>query len=71
MHDRDAELRFDVLSYLYQAPRLLQDFIVYLHTRNLRIRMRTVQERNPHGNRADIQVMLFNHADGLCNLIGR
>ncbi len=64
VHNGDPELPLDLFAGFHQALRAAGDLLVDLPAGSLRIRIRAGQQGDPHGNGADIQVLLVDHPDG-------
>ena len=68
--DGDTEFALNIAAHLHQVTGAAGDFLINFFSAGMDIRIGTIQQRNAHGNRADIQVLLIQHLDGLQNFIG-
>ncbi len=64
MNNRNTVLGLNVLAGFYQKLSRLGNLVVDIAAELVNIRMSTVTEGNAHGNGADIQLVLRNHAVG-------
>ena len=68
--DGDAVFGTDVLHGRYQVGRLGGDLVVDILAGLFGVRVDAVQQADAHGHRADVQVVLGEHLDGLKNITG-
>ena len=68
--DGDAVLGTDVLHGRYQVGSLGGDLVVDVLAGLFGVRVDAVQQADAHGHRADVQVVLGEHLDGLKNITG-
>ena len=69
IHDRYAQLNFDTFTYAHQVFSAGGDFVVDFAACHIAVRVGTVQERDAHGNGADIEFFFLDHADGFEYLV--
>ena len=62
--DGDAELPLDVLAGLDQLFGVAGDLFINLFAGPLGVRVAAAQERDAHGDGADVQMLLVDHLDG-------
>ena len=67
--DGDAIFPADVIAHFDQIFGLRGDLLVYLLTGTVDVRVRAVEQRDPHGDRADIQIFLIDHLDGFQHIL--
>ena len=65
VYDRDAELALDILARFHEPLCAAADLVVYLSAAALGILAYAVEQRYAHGDRADIEVLLVDHVDGV------
>ena len=61
---------FNLFPHLHQFAGLLHDFIVNLPAGGIRVRIDAIQQRDAHGNGADVQVFFLDHVDGFHDVLG-
>ena len=60
---------FDFFTGLDQVLRLAADFFIDFFTGAFLVPISAVQQGNPHGNCADVQIFLLNHGDGFHDIV--
>ena len=63
--ERDAELPLDLLTRAHKALRPARDFLINAAAGLLNIRIAAIEQRDAHGDGADIEILLLDHRDGL------
>ena len=66
--DRNAVLGFDRLARAHKLPRHTRHLVVDLAAGSLRIGVSAIVQRNAHRDRPNVEMLLFDHADGFKNL---
>jgi len=64
----DSVLLLDFIAGPHKLPGPGGDFVVHLLAGARNIAVHAVQQRNTHGDGADVQVLLLNHGDGFQNI---
>ena len=65
VHDGDAEFRLQLLPGLHQISGQTADLVIDLLAAAVDVGVRAVQQGDAHGDGADVQMLLVNHADGI------
>ena len=68
--DRNAEFEFELIADRDQIFGIAADFLVDPAPRFFSVRIAAVEQRNPHGDGADIQLLLIDHLDRFKNIKG-
>ena len=66
--DRHTVLAADLLSCFHKVTRIAGDFLIDVVTEGVDITGRTVEKTDSHGDRTDIEVIMFDHVVGLRDL---
>ena len=65
VHDRDTIFVFDVLAGFYKILCKRRDFRIDFFAAAVNIRIDTIQQRNAHGDRPNVQMLGFDHFNDL------
>ena len=67
--DGNAIFPADVIAYLDQILGHRGDLAIYLLTGTVDVRICAVKQRDPHGDRADVEILLIDHLDGFQHIL--
>ena len=67
--DGNAIFPADVIAYLDQILSHRGDLAIYLLTGTVDVRICAVKQRDPHSDRADVEILLIDHLDGFQHIL--